>query len=246
MLSSLKKKNALLVVIVAVIAFLLGLSSTSLLSGGGSGLGGAAGVLDELTLDCDLTPLSNEDPTGIVLADPLNFRIGPGLEFDIIRPLEICTPVIINGRTGDYAWLLVTLPGNQEGWVFSGYIKANVNYGDLDIATGFGGANTDESSGNSSSSQNVSVIIEGNQAAAFIYGMPANQAISATLSPIDGAGGKSVSVANGQLDSDGNTALTFSMPTTWADGSALESGTMTLTLVAGGETLTAFITYYIY
>ena len=234
-----KNKNLFIIIGVALLAFLLGLYGSSLSGGAGGGLSGAAGAIVDQGV-CDTSSLSNEDPTGIVLADPLNLRIGPGLNYDVITVLEICTPVSLTGRTSDYAWLEVSLPGNLGGWVFSGYIQANINIGDLEVKTGFGGPNTGASSG---SELNVSVIIQGDQAAAFVNGMPANADISAVLSPSDNSA-NGLLVASGQTDAQGSVTLTFTMPTTWADGSALESGTMILTLNAGGQTLTAWITYY--
>jgi hypothetical protein len=243
MLASLKKyKNTFVIIGVAIVAFFLGVYGRSLFSGTGAGLSGAAGAIADQGV-CDTSVLANEDPTGIVLADPLNLRAGPGLDYSIITTLEICTPVSLNGRTGDYAWLEVSLPGNIGGWVFSGYVQANINIGDLDVTTAFGGPNSDTSPGSNSGGLYVSVVIQGNQAVAFVYGMPANEDISAVLSPSDNSA-NGLLVASGQTDAQGNTALTFTMPTTWADGSALKSGTMTLTLTAGGQTLTAFITYY--
>ena len=234
-----KNKNLFIIIGVALIAFLLGFYGSSLNGGPAIGLSGAAGAIADQEV-CDTSSLSNEDPTGIVLADPLNLRIGPGLNYDVITLLEICTPVSLTGRSSDYAWLEVSLPGNVGGWVFSGYIQANINISDLEVKTGFGGPNTNTSSG---SDLYVSVIIQGNHAAAFVNGMPANEDISAVLSPSDNSA-NGVLVASGQTDSQGSITLTFTMPTTWADGSALKSGTMLLTLNAGSETLSAWITYY--
>jgi hypothetical protein len=234
-----KNLNLFILIGVAVVAFLIGFYGKSLFSGAGSGLSGAAGALSDQGI-CDTSVLLNEDPTGIVLADPLNLRVGPGLGYDVITMLDICTPVNLVGRSGDYAWLEVALPGNVGGWVFSGYIQANVSLGDLEDTTGFGGPSSDISP---SSGMNVSVVIQVDQAAAFVNGMPADEDITAVLSPSDNSA-NGVVVASGHTDAQGNVTLTFTMPSNWADGSALKSGTMTLTLTAGGETLTAWITYY--
>ncbi len=201
-------------------------------------MSGGAGAIANQAI-CDTSSLSSKEPTGIVLADPLNLRTGPGLNYQVITMLEICKPVSLNGRSSDYAWLEVRLPGNVGGWVFAGYIQANVSIGDLKVTTASGGPTT-----NTSSSRNVSVIIQSNQVAAFVNGMPANSFITATLSPSNGSG-KSVAVTSGQTDAQGNITLTFPMPTTWADGSAVTSGTMTLTFTSGSATLTAWLTYYI-
>ncbi len=241
MLTSLKKnKNLILAIGVALIAFLLGLFGNTLLSPTGAGLSGAAGAMANQAA-CDTTVLSSKDPTGIVLADPLNLRTGPGLNYQVITMLEVCKPVSLLGRTSDYAWLEVSLPGNVGGWVFAGYIQANTNLSNLKVTTASGGPAPGSAGGDGKGI--VSVIIQANQVAAFISGMPASTVISATLSP-SGGSGKGLAVASGQTDAQGNTTLTFPMPAHWADGSAVKSGTMTLTLTGGGDMLTAFLTYY--
>lgn len=242
MLASLKKNETLFLVIgVALVAFLLGVFGKSLFSGTGGSLSGAAGNIANLA-DCDTSSLSSKDPTGIVQADPLNLRAGPGLDYHVITMLAICQPVSLMGRSSDYAWLEVKLPGNVGGWVFSGYIQPNVSMGSLKVTTASGGPVTNPSPGGSGGKGSVSVIIQANQTAAFVKGMPANTVISATLSP-SGAPAKGVAVSGGRTDSQGDVTLTFPLPTTWADGSAVTSGTMTLTLSGGGATLNAFLTY---
>jgi len=246
MLKTLKKNNrTILFIAIVLIAFILGLFGNSLLTETSGSLSGAAGALADQAA-CNLSSLSSTNPRGVVLADPLNLRTGPGLNYAVIATLDICTLVNLDGRNSDSTWIQVGLPGNLGGWVFTGYkdfpyLKTNVALSTLDITTAAGGPLT--SSPNTGSS-NVSVIIQGNYAAAFISGMPANTIINATLTSSDGS--KSLAVASGQSDSQGNLTLTFPMPTKWADGTAVKSGTMTLTLTGGGKTLTATITYYTY
>jgi len=240
MLAYLKNNKSLLITIgVALMAFLLGFLVRNVSDTAGGNLSGAAGSVQN-QVGCDTSSLSNVNPTGIVLADPLNMRIGPGLDYDVVTMLDMCTSIILVGRTGDYAWLEILLPGNVGGWVFAGYIQANVNIGDLDITTGYGGPYTDISPGGD---LNVSVVIQANQAAAFVNGMPGNEEIIAVLRPSDNSDLNLV-VTSGTTDAQGNVTLTFTMPTKWSDGSAVESGQMTLTLTAGGETVTAWLTYY--
>ena len=233
-----------LVIVIILLAFLLGLFGRDLLSVSGGGLSGAAGALAN-QVACDTSSLSGKDPSGIVLADPLNLRTGPGLNYQVITMLDICTPVSLLGRTSDYTWIEVNLPGNIGGWVFAGYksfpyIQTNVNISDLKVSTGFGGPVADAPV---IGKAGVSVIIQGNQAVAFASGMPANTLISAMLNPSIGSG-MGLAVASGKTDAQGNITLTFSMPTTWSDGSAILSGAMTLTLTGKGETAIAYITYY--
>ena len=236
-----KYQNVLIIIGVAVVAFLLGLVSRDLLGDTGANLTGAAGAMAGQET-CPAVEWDDSVPTGIVLADPLNFRIGPGLDYSIITTLDYCTPVKLLGRTSDSAWLLVQYQGNVEGWVFSYYINPNIELTDLEIATGYGGPDTP--SDNTTGERSVSVVIQYNQAVAFVTGMPANEQIVAVLGPQNGAANKSLIVASGWTDADGNATLVFLMPTTWADGRTLESGKLTLKVTAGDVTLTAYLTYY--
>lgn len=234
-----KYQNTLFVIFVALVAFLIGSLRVTLFGSGLSGLSGAAGAMANEAA-CDTSILSGADPAGIVLADPLNMRVGPGLGNHVVTLLDFCTPVSLVGRNSDATWLQVQLPGNVDGWVFAYYIQANVNLNSLEDTTGFGGEYTAPSSGGQAY---VSVIIQTNYAAAFVTGMPANEQVSAILSPTEGAG-KSVVVSGGWTDADGNITLTFIMPEFWADGSPLKSGTMHLTILSDSTTLNSWITYY--
>ena len=234
-----ENQNIIIIICVAFITFVVGyLIGTS--SGPTSlSLSGAAGAEPEEF--CYTTPLSNPDPTGLVLGDPLNFRYGPGLDYTIKSTLEYCTPVTLLGRTSDSSWLLVKTNGGLEGWVYSYYIYANVDFDDLEVATGYGG----EGGGATSTKREVSVVIQYGQAAAFVTGMPANKEIVAILAP-DVGSAKGFQVASGWTDSNGAATLVFDMPTTWADGSTIKSGSMTLTVYVGTVTYTANLTYYTY
>ena len=241
MLSPLKKhQNIVVITGIAIIAFLLGMISGNLLDISGANFSGGAG-LAESPGNCDTTRIRGQEPTGVVLADPLNFRLGPGLEHNIISVLDFCTTVSLVGRSSDSTWLQVQAPGNLEGWVFSSYIQANVNLDDLEVTTGFGGPETTTAGG--SDFPQVSVVIQLDQAVALVSGMPANTDTVAVLKPLSGSG-KNITVATGKTDANGNITLSFEMPAKWADGTKLESGSMKLDITAGGDTLTAWLTYY--
>jgi hypothetical protein len=232
----------IMIIGVALVAFFLGFFSMYLFTEMGVGFSDTGGTVGDRAT-CDTSSLLNEDPTGIVLAGPLNLRKGPGLDYDVITTLEICTPVGLTGRSGDYAWLEVKLPKNVKGWVFSPYIQANININDLKVKIPSEGAFTGDSPSSSNSKRNASVIIERNQAVALVNGMPANEDIWAVLSPSNNANIGQL-VAYGKTDAKGNATLIFSMPTTWSDGSPLKSGTMTLMLTAKDETHTVLLSYY--
>ena len=239
---TMKKQTMWIYLAVAIISFLLGMAGAGMFGTLNSGLAGAAALSALEDEFCDASPLLGDDPIGIVLADPLNFRIGPGIEYQRIMTLDICTPVKLNGRTSDSLWLLVEAPGNLEGWVYSYYIKANVNLSELEVKTGFGGPT---SGGTSSGSPSVSVVIQYDQAVVFITGMPANSAVTAVLGPSSGSS-KSLLVAEGTTDANGSATLTFYMPDEWADGSDVASGTLALDVTAGDVTVYATLSYYDY
>lgn len=240
MIKTLKKnQNVFLVIGVTLIILLLILGNKDSINLSANNLSGAAAAF-ERDQSCNTTNLLESEPAGIVIADPLNFRVGPGLNYQIITSLDYCTPLTLLGRTDDASWLAVRMPGNREGWVFSYYVQTNINIVDLEVTTGFGGpTNNDNSGGN----PKVSVVIQDGQAVVFVTGVSANTQVSATLGPTQGSS-KNILVSSGSTDGDGSATLIFSMPYTWSDGSVVESGAMSLTVIAGDDTVNASLTYY--
>ena len=243
MFSSRNKTQSIAILVgVAFVAFVLGLLSGGALDTSDAVLVGTAGLMDE-DGNCDTSILNTVDSVGVVLADPLNFRIGPGLIYDIKTTLGFCTPVSLVGRNEDASWLLVELEdSNLEGWVYSYYIQGNIDFEDLEIKTGYGGPNTSPSVGTGAKS--INVVIQYGDGVVFVTGMPANTETYAVLNPSSGYGLKSVAVASGYTDENGDITLAFNMPTTWADGSSIQSGELTLTVTTDDVTQTAYITYY--
>jgi hypothetical protein len=243
MLTSRKKyQNIAIIVGIAVLTFLLGYIARDLFgSTSYFNFSGAAGMAASGQA-CDTSSMQGSDPTGITLGDPLNFRIGPGLDYSIVTTLDYCTSAKLIGRTTDESWLLIQLPGNMEGWVFSEYVMSNIDLTDLKVTTGFGGENTVPSG--TTGKLDFSAVIQYNQAAVFVTGMPANGPVVATLGPSQGSA-KSLQVASGYADSQGTITLIFPMPSTWADGSKVESGTMSLIISSGDIVLNGWITYYL-
>ncbi|MEN8243094.1 MAG: SH3 domain-containing protein [Chloroflexota bacterium] len=238
-----KTQNIAILVGVAVLTFALGYLARDLIGTGGEfNFSGAAGMAASGQA-CDTSSMQSSDPTGITLGDPLNFRFGPGLDYSIVTALDYCTSAKLIGRNTDESWLLIQLPGNMEGWVYSEYVMSNVDLTDLKVATGFGGENTVPSG--PTGKPDFSAVIQYNQAAVFITGMPANGAVFATLGPSAGSA-KSLQVASGYADAQGTITLIFPMPATWSDGSKVESGTMSLIISSGDVVLNGWITYYLY
>jgi serine protease Do len=56
-------------------------------------------------------------PTGIVLANNLNVRSGPGTEFERLGAAPQGTVLPVAGQLGNCTWLRVTAPNDLEGWV---------------------------------------------------------------------------------------------------------------------------------
>lgn len=237
-------QNIVILVGVALLTFVLGYFARDLTGTSTSfNFSGAAGAAAS-GQSCDTSSLLGSDPMGLTLGDPLNFRMGPGLDYSIVTTLEYCTSAKLMGRTGDEEWLLIGLPNNLEGWVHASYIMSNVDLTDLAVSTGFGGENT-APSGGGSGSPDFSVVIQYKQAAVFISGMPANGPVVATLGPSAGSS-KSLAVASGYADANGNITLTFNMPDKWSDGTNLQSGTMSLIVSSGSIVLNGWIEYYVY
>ncbi len=69
-----------------------------------------------------IPPVNNNDPTCRVLVNtPLNFRTGPGTEYDRISLLATGTVAPITGRTGNNSWYQVRV-GVTTGWVSGQYV----------------------------------------------------------------------------------------------------------------------------
>ncbi len=67
-------------------------------------------------------PINPYDPTCRVLVNaPLNFRTGPGINYDRISVLASGTVAPITGRTGDNSWYQIRV-GVSTGWVSGSYV----------------------------------------------------------------------------------------------------------------------------
>lgn len=59
--------------------------------------------------------------TGVVTAQSLNMRSGPGTNFAIIRTLTLGTEFTVTKKEGN--WLQIRLKDGREGWVHSGFVR---------------------------------------------------------------------------------------------------------------------------
>lgn len=55
--------------------------------------------------------------TGVVLANNLNVRSGPGTDFERLGAAPRTSTLTVTGQIDDCAWLRVSAPGGLEGWV---------------------------------------------------------------------------------------------------------------------------------
>ena len=70
----------------------------------------------------------------VVDAEVLNFRAGPGTEYDIIDTLQRGEPLIIAARLADNSWVNVTDDAGDAGWVFAGLLRLGVDLEDVPVA----------------------------------------------------------------------------------------------------------------
>ncbi len=183
---------------------------------------------------------------GVVNADSLNLRLGPGLDHVVIRLLHTGQELDILGHNEKLDWLLVELPSGTQGWVYYEYVDTQANIVELPLKEAYGGPYIVEPAPVEDAAKplDIQVVIENNLARTTISGFPGNSQVVARLAKRNG--GASMVVASGQTSPNGNATLQFAMPAEWPDGSPLSSGTMSLTVstIDGSFELAATIQYY--
>lgn len=70
----------------------------------------------------------------VVDADVLNFRAGPGTEYDIIATLQRGELLIVESRLADNSWVNVTDDAGDAGWVFTALLRLGVDLEDVPVA----------------------------------------------------------------------------------------------------------------
>lgn len=64
----------------------------------------------------------------------LNFRAGPGTEYDIIDTLRRGDPLVVEARLADNSWLNATSGVGTAGWVFTNLLKLGIDLDEVPIA----------------------------------------------------------------------------------------------------------------
>jgi uncharacterized protein YraI len=70
----------------------------------------------------------------VVDADVLNFRAGPGTEYDIINTLQRGEPLTVEARLADNSWLSVTTDTGTAGWVFTDLLRLGIDLENVPVA----------------------------------------------------------------------------------------------------------------
>ncbi len=71
--------------------------------------------------------------SAIVIVDLANIRIGPGTSYRIVDTAPTGSFLVVNGRTDDNDWLQIYQGDGKLGWVYSGLVRLNVDYAELNI-----------------------------------------------------------------------------------------------------------------
>lgn len=75
------------------------------------------------------TPVPSSTPvlTAVITAEALNLRVGPGIEYEIIRTLMREETLALLGITSNSYWLHVRTSKQEEGWVHASYVDSDRN-----------------------------------------------------------------------------------------------------------------------
>lgn len=64
----------------------------------------------------------------------LNFRAGPGTEYDVIGTLRQGDPLTVDAKLTDESWLNVTDDAGNAGWVFTDLIRLGIDLAEVPVA----------------------------------------------------------------------------------------------------------------
>lgn len=88
---------------------------------------------DDYVEDINEFTLVGTTNSAIVIVDLANIRIGPGTSYRVVDTAPTGSFLVVNGRTDDNEWLQIYQGDGKLGWVFSGLVRLNVDYSELNI-----------------------------------------------------------------------------------------------------------------
>lgn len=185
--------------------------------------------------------------TGVVNADPLNLRLGPGKGYPIARTLDTGQEVRLEGRSSDGRWLVVVLPDGSAGWVAADYIDTTVAMNSLPVkeaSGGLAGSGAKPTSAPVVKKFNILVDISDNIATVSLSRFPADADVVLSLGlPGQGADRE---LATAHTDSSGSATISFEMPARWSDGSSITETSLSMVAATadGKFSRTAKIQYF--
>ncbi|MCL4559248.1 MAG: SH3 domain-containing protein [Chloroflexi bacterium] len=170
-----------------------------------------------------------QGPSAVVTSDPLNLRLGPGVDYPVVQLLYIGDKVSVVGRSTNGDWLVVKTAAGTEGWVYSSYVQTSGDLASLPVDEAYGGpVNANPTPIPTTASVfSIQATIENNQAAVTLRKFPANRDVTVSL----GLPGENpdLIVATGRTDAGGAADLSFMMPAHWSDGSKVNQNKLLLT-----------------
>ncbi len=183
----------------------------------------------------------------VVTADVLNMRVGPGMNHRIMAKLAANQTVSVEGRSLTGEWVAVRLADGSEGWVYSSYLSPSADLASLPVMEAYGGPVTSspepQPTSKPSGRYKLNVSISDNQAAVTMANFATNRDV--TLRLVVPGQDLAMTVASTTTDGQGSANLTFDMPYSWPDGSAVTQSVMQLQVVGSDGKLLgkATITY---
>ncbi len=174
-----------------------------------------------------------------VTADALNVRVGPGLNHRIMGRLASGQKVRVEGRSQAGEWLAVRLANGREGWVYSSYVRPSSDLSFLPVMEAYGGPVTSNAETQPAPKPGkrytLNISISDNQAEVSMAGFAAESDVTLRLT-VPGEG-LAMTAATTTTDAQGGANLTFDMPTSWPDGSAVTQSQMELQVLGSDGNL---------
>ncbi|HMD89233.1 MAG TPA: SH3 domain-containing protein [Anaerolineaceae bacterium] len=180
------------------------------------------------------TPVTSvqQGNTGTVSVTQLNLRLGPGLNYNVLKTLNQGSTLTLIGKSIDGEWYEVQLPDGSAGWAFSAYITTSANVVTLPVvqtpieitatAAPPSGEDIPLTGGTlvpttvstfaptAANTTPIVMVIANNQAQVTLARFPANNAVIATLGAL--GTDESVKIAGSVTDGNGSASFSFSMP----------------------------------